>query len=161
MIGRCGHVDVAERHDLGARRSSGGMQDQGNVRLFGKAAALSGPGHRRIRHQREIAGRTLWLWNEPNNRNIAGLGNAQGRAFHAVKDDERLGIQIRQIKLELFGPVGGIERRGGRAAGNRNKRGRHFGTVRQHYANPIVTPYAHTIQRANALFGEIAQALTG
>ncbi len=92
---------------------------------------------------------------------LRALATRQGRAFHAVQDDQRLGIQIRQIEIELLGPVGGIERRGGGAAGDGNKRGRHFGTVGQHYGNPIVAPYAHAIQRANAAFGEIAQALTG
>ena len=68
---------------------------------------------------------------------------AQGRALHAFQDHQRLGIEIGQIEVEFLGAIGGIERRGGGAAGDGDEGGRHFRPIGQHDGDTVVAADAH------------------
>ena len=50
----------------------------------------------------------------------------------AAHDQDRLGAEVGEVEVELVGAVGGVERRGGRAAGDRDEGRRHLRPVGQH-----------------------------
>jgi hypothetical protein len=59
---------------------------------------------------------------------------------------ERFGAQIAHVEFESIGPVGGVERRGRRAGGNRNKCRRHLRFIRQDNGDPIIAANPDFVQ---------------
>ena len=62
--------------------------------------------------------------------------------------NQRLRLEIFEVKLELVLAISGIERRRGRRGGHAEKRRRHFGSVRQHNGDPIAAPNSEFVERA-------------
>ena len=108
--------------------------------------------------KREIAGLRL-----PGTSVTSGIlraaATAHGRAFHALQDHQRLGIEIGKIEIEFLGAIGGIERRGGGAAGNGDEGRRHFRPVGQHHGDAVAAPDAHGVEACDRALRQFAQVL--
>ncbi len=96
---------------------------------------------------------------QPQQRNISCCGDGQRGTFHALLNHQRLGVEIRKIEIEFFRTIGGIERCGGGAASDGDKRRRHLRSVGQHNGHPVAPAYPHAVQGGNGALRQIAQTL--
>ena len=64
-----------------------------------------------------------------------------------VFDDQRLGVQVRQVELELVGAVGRVQRGRRHTAGGADEAGRHLGAVGQHEGDAVIAADAQAVQR--------------
>ena len=85
------------------------------------------------------------------------LGHRDGRRRAAALDDQRLGVQVRQVELELVGAVGRVERRAGHAAGAGDEAGRHLGAVVEHDRDAVVAADAQAIEPLDGGADQAAQ----
>ena len=75
---------------------------------------------------------------------------AAGRVV-AFGHDQRLGVQVGQVEVELVVAVGRVERRGGGAGGDGDEGRRHLRPVRQHDGDPVVAADADAVQRCDGV----------
>ena len=83
------------------------------------------------------------------------------RALVARGHDQRLGPQIREIEVQLLGPVGRVQGGGGGTAGDGDEGRGHLRPVRQHDRHPVAAADAHRIERGHGRIRELAQGTEG
>ena len=105
-------------------------------RSAARAAASEPPG-RLLRRDRR----------QPSNvHDTVPAGDRDGRpGVVADRHDQRLGLEVGQVEVELVVPVGRIERRS-RGRGDGEEGGRHLRPVRQHDRHPVAAADAERIQ---------------
>ena len=74
---------------------------------------------------------------------------------------QRAGIQVGQIELKLFGPVGRIERRCRHATSGSDEAGGHFRAVGQHDGKSVVAANTHAIEGGQSAVYQGAQFTVG
>ena len=67
------------------------------------------------------------------------------RLLDALLDEQGAGLQVGQVELELLVLVGRVQRRRGRATGDRNEARRHLRPVRQHDGDPVAAGHAMSL----------------
>ena len=72
-------------------------------------------------------------------------------------DDEKLRLEIGHVELELVGLVGRVQRRRGRAGGDRDERRSHLRPVRQHDGDAVAAPDAVRVEIGDRAVDELAQ----
>ena len=154
MIGRRGHVDMTERHDLRPRCRTRSVKDQRHVGFLGKTCLRRRAGMFRLGLEREATGRCAVVGDQRQYRDAALFGDRTGRRIHAFEDDQRFGVQIRKIEGEFFPTVGWVQRGSGRAAGNGEKGGGHLRPVGQHDGNAVVSPDSHPVEIGGGALGQ-------
>ena len=120
VAGRDADVALGQRHDLGPRRGARGVQDQRDFVGLGKALACS------CRMRSHAVRRK-----QPAPLSCSGCRRDDGHAEllrdrdrrrrAALLDHQGLGLEVGQVEFEFVGLVGRVERRRGRARGNRDE----------------------------------------
>ncbi len=90
-------------------------------------------------------------------RNLALRRDGTRGRVRAALDDQRLGVEIAEIEIELVGAIGGVERRGRRPACHRDEGGRHLRPVRHHHRDRVALIDAERAQRAAGLLHQAQQ----
>ena len=96
--------------------------------------------------QYKITGRTLRVGDQVEQTHTQFAGDRDRGGCAALFDDERAGVQVRQVKLELVGAVGRVQRRAGDAAGAGHEAGGHLGAIGQHDGHPVIATDAKCIE---------------
>ncbi len=138
-------VGLSQRHHLGSRGGAGRVQQQRNVVGLAKAA-----GRRlgcRPSGQHERSGLVFGVRDELDDRNISAIGHLAGRRGHTGGDDQRFGVEVRQVEVELGEPVRRIQRGARGTRRHAEERDRHLGTVRQHDCDRIGLPDPERAER--------------
>ena len=99
-----------------------------------------------VGHERKAAGTGVRARHQFDDPHAQPLRDLDGRTAAATRDDQRLGLQVAQVELELLGAVGRIERRARDAAGAGHEAGRHLGAVVEHDRDPVVAPDAEGVE---------------
>ncbi len=148
IAGRGGQIGLRERHYFRTRRGARCVQHHRCVARLCIAAL-----RRRLRvcaglarHEREAACALIKLRHQVDHTHAKLAGGVHRRRAAALLDDERAGVQIRQVELELVSAIGRVERRAGHAAGAGHEAGRHLGAVGQHDGHALVATDAQTVQ---------------
>ena len=76
-------------------------------------------------------------------------------------DQDRLGADIGEVELQLLGPIGRVERRGGGAGGDRDEGRGHLRPVRQDDGDAVVAAEAEAVERRGGGAHLRAQAAMG
>src|SRR5580765_3050568 len=100
------------------------MEDERNVVGRGGPRRRAGASVGLGEVEAEAAGTLFRRGNQSRDRNAELLSDADCGRILALRDNQQLRVEIREIKLELLGPIAGIERRGGRRRADAEERGR-------------------------------------
>ena len=134
-------------------------------RMSATSSACAGPGRAAAPiaepESRKRARAGLRLGVKGNEINAELLRGPERGRFAARFDDQRLGLEVFEIELELVLPIGGIERRRGRCGRHAQKRRRHFRSVRQHDGDPVAAADSEVVQRAPTAIDQSAQSAIG
>ena len=111
--------------------------------------------------QPERARSRVRLGHERDQPDAELLRRVQRRRFAAHFDDQRLGVEIAEVELELILPIGGVERRRGRGGGDGKKRGRHLRSVGEDDGDAVAAADAKLVQLGDGAIDERAQGRVG
>ena len=140
---------LGQRNQLRARGRARRMENQRDVRRGCISARDVFGGRGRRGRERERPRSSLGLRLELHHRDAEPGCDFPGRRLAASLHDEGPAAQIRQIELELLGPVGRVQRRRRGRGGDADKGRGHLGTVRQDDGDPIVPAHAYLVERAD------------
>jgi hypothetical protein len=129
---------------LGPGRRTRGVQQErdivgGRRRRWQCLARLSG--------EREEARRVVHVRHKIQNRHALGARDGSSRRVIVCKHDERLRIEIGQIKVEVISAIGRVQRSAGCARRDGQKRGGHLRPVRQDHRDSVAVADAEGTQR--------------
>ena len=161
MVRRDAEVALRQRHDLGSRGGAGGVQHQGHLARPGRHRRGRRGSGTALRPQLELAGRRVRGYRQLEDADPVPRRHRARRRRGAGRHDQRLGLQVREVALELVGPVGGIERRRDGRGRERDEGRRHLGTVRQDEADRVAAADAAAVQRRDGPVDLAAQAAIG
>ena len=148
--GRGSEIGLGQRHQLGTRGGARGMQHQGGIAGRGGPAGshrARGPAER----EAETPRRRARLHLERGDGNSQPFGDGTRRRFGPRGDQQRLGLQIAEIELELGGAIGGIEGRGGAGGTAGDEGSRRLGPVGQDHGQAVAPPDAFAVERGDGL----------
>ncbi|MGY3328057.1 hypothetical protein ACVILI_001074 [Mesorhizobium sp. USDA 4775] len=86
------------------------------------------------------------MHDKPEHADAEPFGDRHGRAGLGLRDKDRLGTDIGQVKIQLVGAIGGIERRRRGCRRHSDKGGGHLRPVRQHDRHPVAPADAERVQ---------------
>ena len=157
--GRGSEIRLGQRHQLGTRGGARGMQHQGGI------AGRGGPAGSHRAHgsaEREAeAPRRARLRLERADGNSQPFGDGTRRRFGPRGDQQRLGLQIAEIELELGGAIGGIEGRGGAGGTAGDEGGRRLGSVGQDHGQAVAPSHALAVERGDGLADLLVELAMG
>ena len=107
------------------------------MRCGGRAVSFS---------QHKITGRPLRVGDKVEQTHAQFDRDLHRGGCAALFDDQRSGVQVRQVKLELIGAVGRVQRRAGDAAGAGHEAGGHFGPIGQDDGHPVIAADAKCVE---------------
>ncbi len=153
------YVPVSQRHNLGAGGRAGSMQDQRDVVVLRDSAVYAWRACMCRVRDSETARAILGMGRQFQNRDIQFRGDFPRGRIAPFCDNQRLGFQIEQIELELVGTIRHVQRCRRAAAGDRNKRGGHLGTIGQHDPDPVPPAHAKPVEGVHGLLHKTIQSL--
>ena len=111
-----------------------------------RGRARQGGGAEGIAGDRERPGWCPLAYRQAQHRDLQLRRDTLGRRMSRRVDQQRRSTEIVQIKLELLGPVGRVQRRRRRTGGHSDEGRGHLGAARQNDGNPVAAPYPQRVE---------------